>query len=292
MKLRTFTRFVFLIALSIVTVTQADNLIVSDYVGNSVSTLGTDGSAHLFASGTQTPEGIVMDASGNIYVALQQSQTIEKFTPTHVASTFATLDGWIQGLAIDSQGNIYACNATQRTVDKITPGGTVSVFASGFGAFSLPEAVAFDNSGNLYCTDYNAGTVDRISSTGIVTSYISSLSNPAGLVFDPSGNLYVAEHSQNAVLKIVPGGAESLFGGTIQSPFGVAFGSDSNLYVNSDVGWVYQITPDGTTTKFATGFQQLSFIATIPEPGAMLIACAGLSILARRRDRTARAIQN
>lgn len=139
---------------------------------------GTGSSARFFA-----PEGIVTDASGNLYVT--DASMVRKVTPSGDVTTFASGSGLgnLHGIAMDSSGNLYVANAVYSTILKITSAGVVSTFAGTFGVsgsadgsgtaatFNYPYGLATDSANNVYVTDRNNHTVRKITPTGDVTTY-------------------------------------------------------------------------------------------------------------------------
>jgi sugar lactone lactonase YvrE len=106
--------------------------------GREGSTDGTASNATFFL-----PDGIVVDASGNVYVAGNENHKIRKITPTGVVSTLAgsgskgSTDGtgakasfrYPRGVAVDTIGNVYVADWGNHKIRKITPSGVVSTLA-------------------------------------------------------------------------------------------------------------------------------------------------------------------
>lgn len=128
-----------------------------------------------------TPNGLAVDADGNVYVAEgYRNNDIRKITPLGETSTLAgnpTTDGHADGqgqlaefrnpydVAIDPAGNLYVADSDNCTIRKVTPSGLVSTIggspllvgaANGRGSiarFSTPRAVAVDAYGVVYVAD-------------------------------------------------------------------------------------------------------------------------------------------
>ncbi|MEP7014722.1 MAG: kelch repeat-containing protein [Verrucomicrobiota bacterium] len=86
------------------------------------------------------PAGLAFDKSGNLFVSTESASvgidTILKFTPAGMGSTFAMGLSNPRGLAFDSMGNLFAAEVPQFSTGdilKFTPAGAQSVFASGLG---------------------------------------------------------------------------------------------------------------------------------------------------------------
>jgi len=134
---------------------------------------GTEG----FADGQGTAAqfkgcfGIVVDATGNLYVVDSYNYRIRKITPTGNVTTFA---GSSEAGVIDGQGT-----AAQ---------------------FSYPMLAAIDPSGNIFVSD--SSRIRKISAAGNVTMY-AQIVNPTGITLDTAGNIYVTQENHR-ISKITP----------------------------------------------------------------------------------------
>ncbi len=208
------------------------------------------GSAAKFNS----PTGIAIDSSDNIFVADYYNHTIRKITPEGVVTTIAGLaevfgsdDGtgsaarfyYPIGLAVDSSNNIFVVDKFNHTIRKITPAGVVTTIAglagsqgttnaSGTAArFWWPTGIALDSSDNLFVTDTSSHTIRKINSSGVVTT----IAGFAGVSGSADGT-----------------GSAARF----NNPFGVAVDSSNNLYVADTFNHtIRKITPEGVVTTIA-----------------------------------------
>ncbi len=234
--------------------------------GNSDGT----GSAATFS----LPLFLAADASGNVYVAENEYNTIRTTTPAGVVTTLAgstTVTGSINGtgpaaafqepygVAVDASGNVYVSDDT--TLRVVTPSGTVSTLAGvesiGFadGATSAarffgPTGMAVDASGNAYVADTNNDTVRKVSLFGAVTTLAGSAGNPGssdgtgaaagfnspdGVTVDGSGNVYVADTENSTIRKITPAGVVTTLAGSAGNP-GSSDGSGSAARFRVPIG--------------------------------------------------------
>jgi len=168
------------------------------------------------------------------------------------------------GIVIDPSGNIYIADLLNNRVRKITPGGIISTLAgtgsasfSGDGgpaasaALNYPEGVALDNTGtNLYIADrgnnrirvvsLTAFTITTFAGTGASGSggdggpaLAAQFSLPLGVGTDPNGNVYVADYGNNKIRKINTSGIITLLAGTGTAGFSGDGGLGSSAQLSS-----------------------------------------------------------
>ncbi|CAG9183259.1 NHL repeat-containing protein [Cupriavidus pampae] len=175
------------------------NLYVTEFSNNRIRKITPGGVVTTFAGSTggyldgtgtgaqfQSPSGIAIDASGNLYVADTSNNKIRKITPAGVVttiagSTYGFADGTGTaaqfaapfGLALDADGNLYVADRGNNRIRKITPAGVVTTIAGDGTAgntngdgnvarFSNPTYLAIDAAKNLYVTELNGLVIRKI----------------------------------------------------------------------------------------------------------------------------------
>lgn len=179
--------------------------IITTIAGNGQAAFSGDGGSALNASLNQ-PEGIAVDARGNVFIAEFNNHRIRKVSPAGIITTVAG-----NGTAGFSGDGGPAVNA----------------------AMNVTPVVTVDSSGNLYVGDRENHRVRKVDRRGIITTVAgngveattenigdgglakaASLNRPVGLALDRAGNLYIAERNGHRVRKVTPAGVITTIAGT------------------------------------------------------------------------------
>jgi uncharacterized protein (TIGR03437 family) len=172
--------------------------VITTIAGTGMTGFTGDGSAATAAT-FSSPVAVVVDASGNVYVADMHNNRIRRFA---VGGAIATFAGTVTSIgdggpstqarltgpwsaAVDSAGNLYIADRLDNRVRKVTPSGTISTLAgtgaAGFGGdngpgasavLNTPNGIAVDSSGNVYIADAGNNRIRRVNaSTGTITTF-------------------------------------------------------------------------------------------------------------------------
>jgi len=191
-----------------------------------------------FAPGTKYIWDLLLDKSGNLYVATGDHGEIYRVTPKGDHSLFFKSDEThVRALALDGQGNVIAGSDGSGLIYRISPAG------EGFVLYSAPKkeitALALDHAGNIYA----AGVGEKRAGAGSG----GSGGGPAMLTITTGGP--TATGPQAPGLTIGPSPTASSISGAFPFPGGgVSGGSD-----------VYRIAPDGSPARIWTSHDDIVY---------------------------------
>jgi sugar lactone lactonase YvrE len=215
------------------------------------------------SSGLDSPYGVSVDGSGNVYIAdtgnlriLKESLSENGYTQSTVPTS--TLSSPL-AIAVDGSGDVYiADNGTDRILKETPTSGSYSesVVAE---SFDSPLGVAVDGSGNVYfvvgayfdpSNNLISGTLykETLSAGGYSQTVIPTpgVIDPAGVAVDGAGDVYITENDGGisppppVVYERVVKEAFSSGGYTqsviptngLGTPWGIAVDANGNVYIS------------------------------------------------------------
>lgn len=155
--------------------------------------------------GFQSPTGIAVDDSGNIYISNWSGGTVIKIDTRGGYSIFAEGMGSPAGLTFGGDGNLYISDYSKDVIYKVTPGGKKSVFTSGL---HTPTGISFNKAGDLLVTNRGGNEIVRVDASGKVELVAGGMRTPVGVVEAPDGSIYVTNYG-GGIVKVTAGGEMS-----------------------------------------------------------------------------------
>ena len=195
------------------------------------------------------PMGIVIDSSGNVYVADQVHQRIAKFTNngTFIADWSSQINP--TDIAIDSSDNVYVTEMFDSRIAKFHSNGTL---ITKWNTGPICRGIAVDSSDKIWVTSANNGDtnylVQKFTPQGILLDQWTSAGtdgvniptfNGYGIAFDSQGKLFIADTFNNRIQKYETNG-------TLITQWGILGTGDSEL------NWPHDLAIDFQDNIFVT----------------------------------------
>jgi trimeric autotransporter adhesin len=255
-----------------------------------------DGSAATLAE-LNNPAAVVIDSSGNIYIADTGNSAVRVVNTGSQAITIAAVTiqpGTIQTVA----GNGTACSDPSSGCGDNGPATSAEL--------NFPSGVSLDASGDIFVADTFNDAVREINSAGLIQTVVgmmgqrgytgdngpptsASLDTPYGLFVDSYGNIFIAD-TDNAVIRevvavtstiqtVAGNGTEGFFGdgGTattaqLADPLGLSGSASGTMYIADTQN--SRIRRLSSTVNVAIEPSSASVIVTAPQPFGSIVTGA------------------
>jgi streptogramin lyase len=207
------------------------------------------------------PVSLVGGPDGNLWFTEYAGNKIGRLSTDGTFNEFAIPSAASQPdeLAVGPDGNVWFAETAGNKLGRVTPTGDITEFAEGISPASQPTAIVTGPDGNLWFTERAltspTGRIGRITPTGGVAEYGTGITgHPLVITAGADGNLWFTESPGNKIGRIDPasGLVHETTVPTFQSaPWEIAAGPDGNLWFTELLGnKIGRITSDGEITEF------------------------------------------
>ncbi|MDW7695126.1 cadherin domain-containing protein [Flammeovirgaceae bacterium SG7u.111] len=144
------------------------------------------------------------------------------------------------GIAIDGTGNLYVTDSDNHRIRKITQNGEVTTFAGSGNAdfedgtgtkasFNSPKGICFDLNNNLYIADYQNNMIRMVTSSGEVSRYAgttsggyangdrlleANLNHPYDIIYNRFDKAFYFSDADNHVIRTIDNNTVRIYAGT------------------------------------------------------------------------------
>jgi len=215
--------------------TNLQTPIITTISGNGHSSFSGDGGVATNAS-LYMPYGVVVDGSGNVFIADTYNNRIRKVATNGIITTVVGNGSspplsYPYGVTLDGAGNLFLSDSGNCRIRKLATNGLITTVAgngkygySGDGGSATnaelnnPIGVAVDVNGNLFIGDAGNNNVRKVAVNGIITTVAgngaagfsgdggvatsAALYSPSGIAVDASGNLFIADCINSRIRRV------------------------------------------------------------------------------------------
>ncbi len=249
--------------------------------------------------------------------------------------------GFPQGVAVDASGNVYIADTQNNVIRKVSDGVITTFAGNGTNGYSgdngpatsaelsEPTNVAVDASGNVYIIDLGNTLIRKVSNGVIVTfagtkgttgysgdngpATSAMFDYPAAVAADASGNVYIADIDNNAIREVSNGVITTFAGNGIKGysgdsgasasaelnmPNGVAVDTAGNVYIaDSGNGRIRKVSKGAIATVAGGasgnfGDNGSARGAALSQPFGVAVDAAGNVYIADTLDNAIRKVSN
>jgi hypothetical protein len=158
-----------------------------------------DGTTHTIGSGFYFPQGVAVDAAGNVFVSDSGHNAVKEVLPDGTTRTIGSGFYFPQGVAVDAVGNVFVADTFNNAVKEVLPNGAIRTIGSGF---VQPTGVAVDADGDVFVADSLNSAVQEVLPDGTIRTIGSGFNSPTGVAVDAYGDVFVADYGNSRVVEL------------------------------------------------------------------------------------------
>ena len=244
---------------------------------------GSGARADTIVRGGLNPEGVAVNASGDVFIADAGDNRVLVDTPNGSGGyTQSVVDdtglSYPAGVAVDASGDVFIADTNDNRVVLDTPNGSGGYTQSVVDDTGLsdPQGVAVDGAGDVFIADAgnNRVVLDKPNGSGGYTQSVvdnTGLAELQGVAVDRSGDVFVADAGYNRVVVDSPNGSGGYTQSVVDStglayPEGVAVDASGDVFI-ADTGNARVVldTPNGLNgyTRSVVDDSGLSYPAAV-----------------------------
>ena len=191
----------------------------------------TGDSGQAISAELDSPAGLWVDASHNIYIVDKDNDRIRKVSSSGIITTVAG----------SSTAEVYAGDGGKATSASLNE----------------PNGIAFDSAGNMYIADTGNSVIRKVNTSGIISTVAgnnisafngdggpaidANLSEPTSVAFDAAGNLYIADSNNDCIRIVTPDQNIHTFAGQCSYPL---FQGDGGPATQAKLNKPYSVAVD------------------------------------------------
>lgn len=230
-------------------------------------------------NGTNLPNNIITTVAGN-------GNFVGNWGDGGVA-TMASLNN-PQGMAVDAAGNLYVADTGNLCIRKIGLDGVITRFAgSGFTSpyddsglaiacsLNSPRGVVVSHNGDVFISDLLSG-IGRIRKVhdGIMTTFVSGFASPTGMAMDATDNIFVADQGHHCIRKIDTNGVITVVAGVFGSG---GYSGDGGMATNANMNFPTGVALDEAGNLFVADYS--NYVIRKVDTNGIITTVAGNGII-------------
>jgi uncharacterized protein (TIGR03437 family) len=244
-------------------IADTNNCVIRKVAGGNITTyVGSDTNYNVVCGGTgdhglatsaeiDTPTGLAVDASGNLYIADTNNDRIRIVTASSGNITTLSTPNVIlsrpKGVAVDAAGDVYIADTNNCRILKVAPAGTITVTTTVAGG----DLGTCDPSG-----ENNFGGDGGPAASAL-------LNYPSGVALDAAGNLYIADtHNQRIRMVSAATGTIATIAGTGHS----GYAGDGGLATSAQLSFPVSVLVDHSGNIYVADTQNSVIRLMTPAP--------------------------
>ena len=207
--------------------------------------------------GSTSSSGIEVDASGNLYVLISDTNLVRKFDSSGTFLKDFLVGKTPSSITIDINGNVFVSNIGDNSISKISSDGELVInWYQGTEVLTTisnpPSSIDVDTSGNVYSIICGQNAINQINPSGNLMQIYKVL-NPIDLTITPNNVLYIVNKT-NIITEIKPisNTITKINAGNQFNITNIESNENGNVYINNilnntKINYIYEVMNNSVT---------------------------------------------